>query len=309
MRQYELIERVKQYNPEDQRGSAQPRLCLCHAGAWRAEAGLGRPLFLAPLAGGRDPDRPEARRRHHRGGAAARHDRGYRRHPRRDRSPVRPRHRPSGRRADQAEEARTGVPGGQAGREPAQAPARHRRRRARAAGQARRPAAQHAHAGYRPPEARRRTAEETLDIYAPLAGRMGMQEMREELEDLAFRELNPEAYKVITERLEALAERSRGWIAEIEQQLTKKARRSRHHRRGRRPAQARLFDLAQDGAQGGRLRAAFRHPRLPRHRRKPSPSATRRSASSIPAGRSCRGDSRITSRRPSRTITARSTPR
>ena len=37
---------------------------------------------------------------------------------------------------------------------------------------------------YRPPEARRITAEETLDIYAPLAGRMGMHEMREELEDL-----------------------------------------------------------------------------------------------------------------------------
>jgi GTP diphosphokinase / guanosine-3',5'-bis(diphosphate) 3'-diphosphatase len=76
--------------------------------------------------------------------------------------------------------------------------------------------------GHRPPEARRRTAEETLDIYAPLAGRMGMQEMREELEDLSFRELNPEACKVITERLERLAERSSGWIEEIEQQLAKK---------------------------------------------------------------------------------------
>jgi guanosine-3',5'-bis(diphosphate) 3'-pyrophosphohydrolase len=75
---------------------------------------------------------------------------------------------------------------------------------------------------YRPPEARRVTAEETLDIYAPLAGRMGMQEMREELEDLSFRELNPDAYKVITERLETLAERSKAWIAEIEQQLTRK---------------------------------------------------------------------------------------
>jgi len=75
---------------------------------------------------------------------------------------------------------------------------------------------------YRPPDARRITAEETLDIYAPLAGRMGMQEMREELEDLSFRELNPDAYKVISERLDALAERSKGWIAEIEQQLTRK---------------------------------------------------------------------------------------
>jgi len=75
---------------------------------------------------------------------------------------------------------------------------------------------------HRPPEARRVTAEETLDIYAPLAGRMGMQEMREELEDLSFRELNPDAYKVITERLEALAARSKGWITEIEQQLARK---------------------------------------------------------------------------------------
>ena len=75
---------------------------------------------------------------------------------------------------------------------------------------------------HRPPEARRITAEETLDIYAPLAGRMGMQEMREELEDLSFRELNPDAYKVISERLETLAKRSKGWIAEIEQQLAKK---------------------------------------------------------------------------------------
>src|SRR6201996_6911232 len=75
---------------------------------------------------------------------------------------------------------------------------------------------------YKSPEARRRTAEETLDIYAPLAGRMGMQEMREELEDLSFRELNPEAHRVITERLEAHAAKSSGWISEIEQQLTKK---------------------------------------------------------------------------------------
>jgi RelA/SpoT family (p)ppGpp synthetase len=75
---------------------------------------------------------------------------------------------------------------------------------------------------HQPPTARRRTADETLEIYAPLAGRMGMQRMREELEDLAFRELNPEAYKVLSERLDALAARSRAWINEIEQQLTKK---------------------------------------------------------------------------------------
>ncbi len=75
---------------------------------------------------------------------------------------------------------------------------------------------------YMPVEARHRAAEETLEIYAPLAGRMGMHEMREELEDLAFRELYPEAYEVVSGRLNALAERDKHLITEIEQQLTKK---------------------------------------------------------------------------------------
>jgi RelA/SpoT family (p)ppGpp synthetase len=73
-----------------------------------------------------------------------------------------------------------------------------------------------------PPETRKRTAEETIDIYAPLAGRMGMHEMREELEDLAFRELNPDAYQVMSARLEALESRNVGLVSEIEQQLTRK---------------------------------------------------------------------------------------
>src|ERR1700761_249096 len=43
------------------------------------------------------------------------------------------------------------------------------------------------------PDKRQRIARETVEIYAPLAGRIGMQNMREELEDLAFAELDPEA--------------------------------------------------------------------------------------------------------------------
>ena len=46
------------------------------------------------------------------------------------------------------------------------------------------------------PEKQVQKARETMDIYAPLAGRMGMQWMREELEDLAFRVLNPEGRAV-----------------------------------------------------------------------------------------------------------------
>ena len=73
-----------------------------------------------------------------------------------------------------------------------------------------------------PEASRRRVAEETLEIYAPLAGRMGMHELREELEDLAFREIYPEAYAVVSSRLNALADRSRFLIGEIESQLVKK---------------------------------------------------------------------------------------
>jgi RelA/SpoT family (p)ppGpp synthetase len=77
-----------------------------------------------------------------------------------------------------------------------------------------------------PEASRKRIAEETLDIYAPLAGRMGMQEMREELEDLSFRSLDPEAYTVVMARLNALAERNRNLIGEIESQLSKNLRKN-----------------------------------------------------------------------------------
>jgi guanosine-3',5'-bis(diphosphate) 3'-pyrophosphohydrolase len=76
--------------------------------------------------------------------------------------------------------------------------------------------------GVMQPETRRRISQETLDIYAPLAGRMGMHEMREELEDLAYRELNPEAYEVMAGRLSEIARRNRDLISEIERQLTGK---------------------------------------------------------------------------------------
>ncbi|KAA2242044.1 RelA/SpoT family protein [Salinarimonas soli] len=72
---------------------------------------------------------------------------------------------------------------------------------------------------FMPAEKRARIAQETLDIYAALAGRMGMQEMREELEDLAFRNLNPEAYETITRRLNDLEARSERLVEEIEHDL------------------------------------------------------------------------------------------
>lgn len=68
-------------------------------------------------------------------------------------------------------------------------------------------------------ESRKRIAQETLDIYAPLAGRIGMQEIREELEDLAFANLNPEARESIVTRLAFLDEKSGDLIDRILQEI------------------------------------------------------------------------------------------
>ena len=72
------------------------------------------------------------------------------------------------------------------------------------------------------PEARRRASEETLEIYAPLAGRMGMQALREELELLAFKWLHPEAYKAVMDRLIQLRDRNQGLVDEIGRGLREK---------------------------------------------------------------------------------------
>jgi GTP pyrophosphokinase len=75
---------------------------------------------------------------------------------------------------------------------------------------------------FMPEDKRKRIAEETLEIYAPLAGRMGIQEVREELEDLSFRHLNPEAYEMISRRLADVAKDSERLVDEIEKALTAK---------------------------------------------------------------------------------------
>ena len=67
-----------------------------------------------------------------------------------------------------------------------------------------------------------RIAQETMDIYAPLAGRMGMQDMRNELEDLSFRILQPEHYKAITERLDQLQAENKEAIDTITRELTER---------------------------------------------------------------------------------------
>src|SRR6266542_5823220 len=55
---------------------------------------------------------------------------------------------------------------------------------------------------YLNPEKRQRIAQETMDIYAPIAHRLGMGKLRGELEDLAFKNLHPEDYRDLTSQME-----------------------------------------------------------------------------------------------------------
>ncbi|HEY9091252.1 bifunctional (p)ppGpp synthetase/guanosine-3',5'-bis(diphosphate) 3'-pyrophosphohydrolase [Parasphingorhabdus sp.] len=70
-------------------------------------------------------------------------------------------------------------------------------------------------------EKRRRIAHETMDIYAPLAERIGMYEFMREMQLLAFRHLEPEAYETITGRLNAIKKGDEGQIHKIIRSLEK----------------------------------------------------------------------------------------
>ncbi|MBK5912310.1 bifunctional (p)ppGpp synthetase/guanosine-3',5'-bis(diphosphate) 3'-pyrophosphohydrolase [Rhodothalassium salexigens] len=71
------------------------------------------------------------------------------------------------------------------------------------------------------PEKRRRIARETLDIYAPLAERVGLRWMKDELEELAFAQLEPEGFESITTRLAYLREQGGDLIGRIIEELRK----------------------------------------------------------------------------------------
>ncbi len=83
--------------------------------------------------------------------------------------------------------------------------------------------------GYLPPEKQQRIAKETLDIYAPLAGRLGISFFKCELEDLAMKYLMPDEYKYITERVKKHRSERQGFLDTICAQITEKLKEMKIH--------------------------------------------------------------------------------
>jgi guanosine-3',5'-bis(diphosphate) 3'-pyrophosphohydrolase len=75
---------------------------------------------------------------------------------------------------------------------------------------------------YMSDERRVRTAQETLDIYAPIANRLGMAKIKNEFEELAFKYLEPMAYESLRARVEAKRQATTGVIERLSSEITAK---------------------------------------------------------------------------------------
>jgi GTP pyrophosphokinase len=73
-----------------------------------------------------------------------------------------------------------------------------------------------------PEQRRSRIARETLDIYAPIANRLGMSKVKNELEELAFKHLEPETYEALRARVERKRKATEGVAEELKKTVTAK---------------------------------------------------------------------------------------
>jgi GTP pyrophosphokinase len=78
--------------------------------------------------------------------------------------------------------------------------------------------------GAMPPEKRVRTAQETLDVYCPIAHRLGMGKVRAQMEDLAFQHLDPDAYREIVSKIANNRNASEEFLQQIKHEVEDKLR-------------------------------------------------------------------------------------
>jgi GTP pyrophosphokinase len=147
---------------------------------------------------------------------------------------------------------------------------------------------------YLPADKQRKIAQETLDIYAPLAHRLGMAKVKGELEDHAFRTLQPDAYEDLQRRV---AKRRLEREAEINQVIT--------------ILQKKLGEVGVAAQITGRPKHFYSiHKKMQQGREFDEiyDLTAVRSASCTPCGSRSPAASRTSSRSRSRTCTSRSTP-
>jgi GTP pyrophosphokinase len=119
-----------------------------------------------------------------------------------------------------------------------------------------------------PDELRVPVARETLALYSPLANRLGVWELKWELEDLSFRFLHPAIYKEIAQHLDEKRTEREQFITEAVDRLKASCpSRRRRQCRDLRPTQAHLQHLEQDAQEGCRVFRGVRRARAARHRR------------------------------------------
>ena len=161
---------------------------------------------------------------------------------------------------------------------------------------------------FRAPENQSLIAQETLDIYAPLADRLGIDWIKSELEDLSFRYLNPEEYQQPGQRGGLKKEEREKYIQEVQPIIPRNLTILRTEGQGQRPRQALLRHLPQDeGPEPGiSTRSTMSSPSASSWIR--SRPVMRCWGSSTPPGNRSRAVSKITSPCPRPTGTSPCTP-
>ena len=109
-----------------------------------------------------------------------------------------------------------------------------------------------------PPERQQKIARETLEIYAPIAHRLGMGKIRGELEDLGFRYVDPIGYQQVHDAVEARRKAGEAFLARVEAIISRQAERGGHHGNRRKPDQAPVQHSQETATAAHHCRAGLR---------------------------------------------------